>query len=310
LRGSGRRSVAGGAIRSVPREGGNLRVARLGTGAWGDRENGDGDRHSPAEETHAVHRTREATPATTRRVRPSAPAERGSWRRSIATKAQSARNASWERALSRLIRACVLGFAALEVVAMHLYPGGTFWDRTTHGARFWQNFLCDLESPVALNGEPNGLGALFGKAAMLLMVVGLAPFWWIVSGRLGSARNLGSAVRVLGFVSLGGIVAVALMPSSRFGFLHGVAVVVAGAPGLCAAGLAVAGLAAEPRPRIAAILGGMTLVFALVDYVLHMRVMRYGGPGPMVLPLAQKLAVLLLMAWMMVVARPAGPVEK
>jgi hypothetical protein len=206
---------------------------------------------------------------------------------------------------SRLIVLSVLGSAVLEFVAMRLYPGGTFWDPATRGARFWQNFLCDLGSQVALNGQPNPLGARFGQAAIWLMVIGLAPFWWIVPGRFARLRRLGRAVRALGLASLGGIVAASLMPSSRFGALHGMAVVLAAAPGLCAAGLAVAGLAhAEPRPAVRALLGAAMLAFALVDFGLYGRTMLYGGPGPILLPIAQKLAALLLVAWMIVVARP------
>ena len=200
----------------------------------------------------------------------------------------------------------MVGFAALELVAMRLYPGGTFWDRTTRGARFWQNFVCDLASPVALNGEPNDLGARFAQASMLLMVAGFAPFWWIVPRLFARLRRLGLAVRSLGLASLAGIIAVTRMPSSRYGALHGVAVVVACVPGLCAAGLAVAGLAlAEVRPRIAAALGGATLAVAAVDFALYLRTMLRGGPGPIVLPVAQKVALLLLLGWMVVVARKA-----
>jgi hypothetical protein len=213
------------------------------------------------------------------------------------------------RAPSLLILGCVVGFVALELIAMRLYPGGTFWDRTTRGARFWQNFVCDLESPVALNGEPNDLGARCAQVAMLLMVIGFAPFWWVLPRLFARLRHLGNAVRALGLASLAGIVGVTLMPSSRFGAWHGVMVIVAGVPGLSATGLAVAGLArAESRPRIAAAIGAAMLACALVDFALYTRTMVYGGPGPVLLPIAQKLALLLLLAWMLLAAwRAAQP---
>ena len=78
------------------------------------------------------------------------------------------------------VLASVAAFVVLELTAMSLYPGGTWWDPTTRGASFWQNYLCDLESEVALNHMPNVAGARFGKAAILVMIVGLMPFWWIV----------------------------------------------------------------------------------------------------------------------------------
>ena len=186
---------------------------------------------------------------------------------------------------------------------MDFYPGGTWWDATTRGASFWQNFICDLESDVSLNGMPNVVGARFGKAAVFVMVAGFAPFWWILPRLFARLRRLGGAVRALGLASLAGIVAVALLPSSRFGRLHGVSVIVAGAPGLSAAVLAIAGLArAEVPPKIATASGGAMMAFALADFALYTRTMLYGGPGPILLPIAQKLAVLLLLVWMTVVA--------
>ena len=208
---------------------------------------------------------------------------------------------------SRVTFVCVGGFVLLELVAMRLYPGGTFWDRTTRGARFWRNFLCDLESPVALDGAPNAVGSRFGQAAMAILAAGLAPFWWSAPRLFVELRALGTAVRALGLASLGGVAAVISMPSSRFGALHGIAVIAAGVPGLTAALLAVVGLAsAEPSPRVAALLGGATLAISAVDFALYVQTMRAAGPGPTLLPVAQKVALLLLLAWMLTVAWRTG----
>jgi hypothetical protein len=207
------------------------------------------------------------------------------------------------RALSRLALGCVVVFGVLELISMRLYPGGTWWDRSTQGARFWQNFICDLESDVSLNGHPNAAGARVAEIANWVIVVGLFAFWSIVPRLFPNLRRTGSAVRISGFASLAGIVAVGAMPSQRFGALHGVAVIVTGAPGLTAAFLAVAGLArAEARPRTAAVLGAAMLAFALVDFTLYTHTMLRGGPGPPLLPVAQKVALLFLLAWMSAVA--------
>jgi len=100
---------------------------------------------------------------------------------------------------------------------------------------------------------------------------------------------------------------VALMPSERFGALHGVAVVVAGLPGLSAAVLAATGQLLARR-MLPGALGATMVLFAITDFVLYVHTMLHGGPGPLVLPAAQKLALLLLLAWMLVVAaaRPAA----
>ena len=196
---------------------------------------------------------------------------------------------------------------------MALYPGGTWWDATTRGARFWQNFLCDLEWTVALNGEPNPVGSRLGQAAMLVMVAALAVFWWIAPRMFPSRRPLGVAVRALGLASVGGSIAVALMPSERFGALHGVAVITAGVPGACAALLAVVGMLRREPPRearAAGLVGAAMLVLALVDLALYAGTMVYGGPGPRALPAVQKLALVLLVGWMIAVARRVGGSEK
>jgi hypothetical protein len=212
------------------------------------------------------------------------------------------------------VLAAVGAFVGLELAAMRAYPGGTWWDRTTRGARLWQNFLCDLEWRVALDGRPNPVGSRLAEAAMLVLVAGFLPFWWIVP-RLFTpprappgTRALGRSVRALGLVSVGGMSAVTLLPSDRFGALHGAAVVVAGVPGLAAALLATLGLLrGEPAPRVAGWLGAATVACALLDFVLYVRTMALGGPGPLLLPATQKVAVALLLAWMSAVAVRAPP---
>ena len=195
-------------------------------------------------------------------------------------------------------------FVVLEGAAMILYPGGTCWDPAAHGHRFWENFLCDLEWSVARNGMPNPTGSLLAEAAMILLALSLAPHWILVGRVLRHGTRLGGLVRGLGLASVAGSVLVNLLPSNRFGVaLHGAAVVVAGLPGLSATALSVVGLrAAEARPRVSAMLGGALLVVAFADFVLYLGTFVLGGPGPLALPAAQKIALMLLLAWMASVA--------
>jgi hypothetical protein len=202
----------------------------------------------------------------------------------------------------------VAAFVGLELAAMSLYPGGTWWDTTTRGHRFWENFLCDLEWRVALNGMPNPLGARFATAAMLVLLAGLAAFWLGVP-RVFEARppRGASAVRWLGLTSAVATLGVILMPSDRFGALHGVMVLTSGVPGLLATALAVHVLAVgEPRPRIAAWTGGGMLAFALADFTLYAWHFLAHTPGTIVGPALQKVALGLLLAWMVLVALRVG----
>jgi hypothetical protein len=217
--------------------------------------------------------------------------------------------ASPARLNSVAIVGLVAAFSGLEAMAMHVYPGGTWWDTTATAHRFWENFLCDLEWRVALNGAPNPLGAALAKAAMLLLVLALVPFWLAVPRVFrGASAGERAAVTAPGLVSAVATVAVVLMPSDRFGALHGAMVIVAGVPGLAAAAMAVRGLALrEPRPRVAAWLGGAMLAAAFVDFALYVSHFATHTNGTPLGPALQKVALLLLLAWMVVVAVRSAP---
>ena len=206
------------------------------------------------------------------------------------------------------IFASVAGFAGLELAAMSLYPGGTWWDVTTRGHRFWENFLCDLEWRVALNGMPNPLGSRFATAGMLVLLAGLAAFWLGVPRVFEDRPPRGaSAVQWLGLTSAVGTLAVVLMPSDRFGALHGVMVLISGVPGLLATALAVHVLAVgEPPPKVAAWTGAGMLAFALADFALYAWHFLDHTPGSILGPALQKVALVLLLAWMVLVALRAG----
>ncbi len=209
--------------------------------------------------------------------------------------------------MSVLIFFSVTGFTLLDLEAMRLYPGGTWWDATARGHRFWENFLCDLEWQVALDGQPNRLGSRFAQAGMLVLVLGFVPFWLAVPRLFAAFARAGTVVRVLGLLSVVGLLAVTFMPSERFGVLHGAAVVVAGVPGLTAAGVAIAALlGGEPRPRVAGWLGAGMLGFALVDFALYVsHLVGHVEGTPLVVKL-EKIPLVLLLAWMVTVAARTG----
>lgn len=207
------------------------------------------------------------------------------------------------RILPVAVLASIVGFVALELPAMHLYPGGTWWDKNAIGYRFWQNYLCDLEWRVALDGQDNALGAQFARTALLVLVAGLAPFWFCVAALLEPRRGLGRAVQALGLVAVAGTVAVAFMPSERFPVFHGLAVIASGVPGLTASGLAAWGLATQgPHPRVEGWLGWAALAVSFVNLALYTVHWVTGNDATPLLPGVQKVALLLLLAWMSRVA--------
>ena len=212
------------------------------------------------------------------------------------------KSSAWPRFGAIAVLASVVGFVVIEASAMRLYPGGTWWDNTTVGYRFWQNYLCDLEWHVGLNGQDNTAGSRLAKAAMLVLQVGLGPFWAIAPALFAPAQpapRFSKAVPVAGLVSVAGTVAVALMPSDAFPVLHGFFVIAAGVPGLVAGALTARGLLAKGSlwPG-GGRLGVALFVVALVNLCVYTVHWVTGDEAPPVLPAVQKVALFLLLAWM------------
>lgn len=198
-----------------------------------------------------------------------------------------------------LILSLVL-FVALDIVAMVLYPGGTWVDRTSVGHDFFRNYFCDLAAPKALNGQSNP-GAFFAQAAMLVFTLGLLPFWVLVTRLLRPFRAwLANVVLVLGTISS---IAAALVPfisSQRYGLLHPLLIFLAGVPGLMAGGLSTYGLVkTKSRSRLSSRLAVLTVLLVAVDGGLYaMHVATGYEIHPALLPGLQKIAAMSLVLWM------------
>jgi hypothetical protein len=201
------------------------------------------------------------------------------------------------------ILASVALFIALEGAAMWLYPGGTWWDSRAAGARFWENFLCDLEWRVALDGAPNPLGSRLAVAAMATLAVGLGAFWFAAAGVIaeGGGGRLARAVRVGGVLSMAAVLVVISMPSETFGDLHGAVVIGASLSGFVAATLAIVGLGRAGRGACAS-LGATTTAVAVFDLALYASHFITHTRDTPLTPAAEKVALGLLLAWMVTVA--------
>jgi hypothetical protein len=201
----------------------------------------------------------------------------------------------------------VLAFAASFVVliagAMALYPGGTWMNRQTRGFDVVRNFFCDLSAAVALNGAPNP-GASIASTAMVALALGLVPFWLLIAFRLREEPRKSAAVRALGLASAVTLPLVPLLPSARSGPLHVAAVLLASLPGLAAGGVAAAGLLASREARRPhGYLAGATLLAAVVTAALYLRLVETRATVPhWSLPAMQKVAAVLLVAWLVVTA--------
>lgn len=211
------------------------------------------------------------------------------------------RHAAYARAAIAL---SIATFVPLVAWSMHVYPGGTSWNRASVGHDFWLNFLCDLLRPTALGGAPNPCGSAIAKAATLVLGGGLLAFFWVVPMHFARMRRLGRAVRTLGTVSVAGVPGVVFVSGDRYGILHGVSVVVAATPGLVAALLAVVGLVlAERGTKRAAMIGVVTLAVSAIDFALYVPQIASGAPGPIAVAVLERVSLGMVLVWMSVVAR-------
>ena len=103
------------------------------------------------------------------------------------------------------------------------YPGGTVRDESTRAYSFSHNFLSDLGSTVAFNGQRNVVGAvLFGLSVLIMVLVFAGSI--VVAVRLLSAtpgaRPFARLAAVASVLVCAGFLGVALTPADRAWSLH------------------------------------------------------------------------------------------
>lgn len=191
-------------------------------------------------------------------------------------------------------------FVFVQGLAMAYYPGGHDWDRRTPGYDFWRNTLSDLGKTVAVNGQPNPLSRASRISTTVFLLTSMGTMWQVLPALFPDRQPLGRGVRVLGMLSLLGMIGLGLTPADRHPVGHAVANGMAAVPGLVAFLLACWGLSDSPRcPRVLFLLSLVFLSFGGVhfgQYVAHFWMGRAWLPSA---PLMQRLAFLAGMAWML-----------
>jgi hypothetical protein len=212
-----------------------------------------------------------------------------------------------EKWLGRAIVASVAVFVVLVATAMALYPGGHSWDPHASGHDLWRNYLCDLARTTALDGRPNR-GAFVGKLALIVLALGLVPFFARTTDLARELRGLGRVVRLAAVATATTVPAVAFVSGDRYGRLHALAVVVAGVPGLFAGAGAVVALTLDRRaPRAVTWVGIVALGLGTVDFALYVANLHAEGGGPVAVAVLERLTSGALLAWMLLAARAAPP---
>jgi hypothetical protein len=196
----------------------------------------------------------------------------------------------------------VAGFVALSAAAMCVYPGGTEWDATTVGHDFWRNYLCDLQRQVALDGRPNALGSALARTAMLVIGAGSAFFWLLLAKGVSHRPELARPVRMLGCLAALGVAGVALLPVDRFPHAHPLLMLGAGAPGIVASALALGGIASRKGAFGLVLVGAGAVGTSAAELALYVRQVLAPAPDPEMLAMLERVALILVIAWMGMVA--------
>ena len=197
-----------------------------------------------------------------------------------------------------IISTSLLGVVTLAL-AMRAYPGGTALDPTTVGHSFWLNFLCDLTGDVAVNGAANARGASLARVAMVALAVALGCFWLLVPLSFAGGRAFSRPIRTFGLLA---VVGVLLVPAAT-GRGHIFVVLASAVSGLIASTLALIGSVRWSQSRLLAALACASVTAGLGDAVLYAQSYlvqpRVVCPA---LPFFQRLALILLVGWMVAVA--------
>lgn len=218
---------------------------------------------------------------------------------------------AWRRSPDRAALAAgwVLASVGLALVLLAVsvarYPGGSLCDPAAVGFDVRCNYLSDLLHERALDGRENP-GARPARAAMLVFIAGLPAFWALVPRLLPGRPRLGRLARAAGWLSVPAWAAVPLVPSDRYGGLHGAFVVLAALPSLVAAAAALRGLRAEGRRRALLGVGLATMLGVGAAAGLHAWQQLTAAALPLTLvPTVQKAAGALLLAWLVATAAAA-----
>ena len=167
----------------------------------------------------------------------------------------------------------------LGVASMLLYPGGTVLQESARGYSFTHNFLSDLGSTVAFNGQRNVVGAVLFGVGVLIMVLVLAGCI-VAAVRLLSAapgaRWFARLAALAGLLVCAGFLGVALTPADRAWRLHMLSTMVAFRSFPVATTLLAIATLRDARFRKRAAVGWVTLTIVLVGLIA----MTHLGPRP------------------------------
>ncbi|MFN3189532.1 MAG: hypothetical protein ACE361_03330 [Aureliella sp.] len=179
--------------------------------------------------------------------------------------------------------------------AIQAYPGGTRSDRTTTGYSWDGNWLSDLGSTKAWNGEDNQFGArIFNWSIMSLGSCMMVFFMGSLRASEESPGVLAWVTALFGVFSGFGLVLLGCTPFDQYEKLHLVAL------GIWIASMVVASCSFSTQVFLRG--GPLSLVFPVATLVLIFGVIAYGlSSGTDNVMLMQKICVGISLCWLLMV---------
>ncbi|MCB9896599.1 MAG: DUF998 domain-containing protein [Planctomycetes bacterium] len=199
------------------------------------------------------------------------------------------------------VLALLAAFVALLAAAVLAYPGGSWADATAPGFDPLRNVWCDLMRSEAVDGSPNGLARRLAQAAFTALALALGPFFGLAARLVPEGRTRG-AVRLAGGASALFVLLTAALPYDGYRPAHSAATLAAGSLGFVAT-LLVALRRTRERDLLPLVLDAAVVLAFVTNIAVYAPLVLDGGGDGAALPIVQKAGTLLLVAWMVVVAR-------
>jgi len=204
----------------------------------------------------------------------------------------------------QLLEACIGGFIGLVGAAMVLYPGGTRWDSSTKGHRFWENSLWDLLGRRSLSGAPNLMTSRLAEVGLLALLLALIWAFTLAPEIIPTRKRLGKQLLWLGVGAALSVCAARLLISNTIIARHPAAILITCLPLVVALTGMVGAILAEPKaPPALRGVSILLLILVALSFSLHTWDVGFNGPSLRIQPGLERVANLALIGWLMLIAK-------
>jgi hypothetical protein len=204
---------------------------------------------------------------------------------------------------TKIIDISVGVFLGSVLLAIALYPGGTWWDPKHHGHHFWENYLCDLLHRRSLSGLSNLVGARVATAGLLILGLGIVTAFSLSKEAIPSRKQLGRRIAWCGSLGTLLLSSAILFPSDAHPKLHAAGVIAGSIPTILAFAVLVGALLLEPVTTrwLRAVSLGL-LVLSVSSLSLYVWNVLFKGPSLRISPAIERVATIVLLVWLLMVS--------